>query len=75
MRWQVCHGAVARRQKGVDGYTASLNENDAALRAAENALTACNEQYGQAHEALNTAKLRRDSVAQRIQPFRSIEEP
>ena len=57
---------VARRQKGVDGYTASLNENDAALCAAENALTACNEQYGQAHEALNTAKLRRDSVAQRI---------
>ena len=65
---------VARRQKGVDGYTASLNENDAALRAAENALTACNEQYGQAHEALNTAKLRRDSVAQRIQTFRSMEE-
>ena len=65
---------VAKRQKSADGYAASLAENETALHESENALTSRNEQYGQAYEALNTVKLKRDSVAQRVQTFRSMEE-
>lgn len=65
---------VAKRQKSVDGYTLSLNESEVSLREADAALTECNEQYGQAHEALNRIKLKRDSVSQRIQTYRSMEE-
>lgn len=65
---------VARHQKSVDGYHASLTENEAAMQAADEALTAANSRYGQAYETLNSAKLKRDSVAQRIQTFRSMEE-
>lgn len=65
---------VAKRQKSVDGYQASLAENDAALRAADHVLTQANAQYGQAHESLNSAKLKRDAVEQRIQTYRSMDE-
>ncbi len=65
---------VAKRQRSVDGYKATLTETETALQAADTALTEANQQYGQAYDALNSAKLKRDSVQQRIQTFRSMEE-
>lgn len=64
---------VDDRQAVVDRYTAKINEIAEGIAAAEDALTALNEEYGNLHEARNSAILRRDSVTQRINTYRAME--
>ncbi len=64
---------VDRYQKTVDGYNEKYNAESEAIAAADHALTELNEEYGRLYERLNSEKLRRDSVTQRINTYRAME--
>ncbi len=64
----------SKRQRAVDGYKTSLDENTAELDLADRTLTERNTAYGEKYETLSSLKLQRDSVAQRIHTYRSMEE-
>ncbi len=65
---------VNKYQKTVDDYTEKYNAATETIADADRTLTEQNEAYGHAFERLNSEKLRRDSVAQRIQTHRAMEE-
>ncbi len=65
---------VDSHQKTVDGYNEKYEAATTQIAASDKALTDLNEAYGKLYERLNTEKLRRDSVAQRIQTHRAMEE-
>ncbi len=65
---------VERYGRSVEGYTQKLTDTAAAITAAEAALAAQNEAYGTLTERLNTEKLNRDSVSQRIRTYKAMEE-
>ncbi len=65
---------VERYTRSVDGYNDKLTAATAGITAAEAILTERNETYGALTERLSAEKLRRDSVAQRIQTYKAMEE-
>ncbi len=65
---------VDNHQRVVDGYTDKYEGINRDIAAADQNLAALNEELGNLFERVNTAKLRRDSVVQRIQNFRAMEE-
>ncbi len=64
---------VDQYQKTVDDYTAKYNAAAETIAEADRLLTEKNEAYGKRFEEMNSEKLRRDSVAQRIQTYRAME--
>ena len=65
---------IAKRQKTIDGYTATLNTVTEQITEAEKQLTELNEAYGDLYNRLNDKKLRRDSLSQRIATYKAMEE-
>ncbi len=68
-------------QKEVDGYQRTVDDYNEkytaageAIIEADRTLTELNEAYGRLYERLNSEKLRRDSVTQRINTYRAMEE-
>ncbi len=60
-------------QKSVDNYTAKYQAATDGIAAADRTLVELNDTYGRFFERQNSEKLRRDSVAQRIQTYRAME--
>ncbi len=65
---------VNRYQKTVDGYNEKYNVANDEIAKADELSTELNEEYGRLFERLNSEKLRRDSVNQRIHTYRAMEE-
>ncbi len=65
---------VDGHQKTVDGYTEKYNAIQGQIEEADRNLATLNEDYGKLYERLNSEKLRRDSVTQRIHTYRAMEE-
>ncbi len=65
---------VDTHQKAVDGYNEKYIALTEEIAEADRAMVALNEEYGALFERLNSEKLRRDSVTQRIQTHRAMEE-
>ena len=65
---------VDSHQKTFDGYNEKYNALTEQIAASERALVTLNEEYGNSYERLNSEKLRRDSVNQRINTYRAMEE-
>ena len=65
---------VARRERTVKKYEGDLSENEAAAKTMSDKLTALNDEYGKQYEELSSRKLRRDSVVQRINTYKAMEE-
>ena len=65
---------VDSHQKTFDGYNEKYNALTGQIAASERALVTLNEEYGNSYERLNSEKLRRDSVNQRINTYRAMEE-
>ena len=71
---ETLRGQCANIKKGVDDYEAAIDEASSAIAVADETL---GKLYAEKHEGENTLsakKLRRDSVAQRIETFRVMEE-
>ena len=64
---------VDKYQRAVDDYTAKYNTATEQMAACDKSLTQLNEEYGRLFERLNSDKLRRDSVHQRINTYRAME--
>ncbi len=67
-------GSVAAKERTVAGYEAEIAGIDAEISESEQKLSAAEETRREASTALNAEVLRRDSVAQRIATFKSMEE-
>ena len=67
-------GKQASRKRAADGYAAEIAKIDSGKEALQTALTGYNETYGRASEEANAARLRRDSLEQRIRTCRAMEE-
>ncbi len=65
---------VDSHQKTVDGYTEKYNGLTEEIAQCDRTLVQLNEAYGDRYERLNSEKLRRDSVTQRINTYRAMEE-
>ena len=65
---------VAKRQKTLNGYTATLENVTEQITEAEKKLAELNETYGDLFDRLNGQKLRRDSLSQRIATYKAMEE-
>ena len=64
----------ASKERTVESYQKAINEIDESIAEKKQRLAFLNEEYGEVYNALNSAKLRHDSLSQRIATIKAMEE-
>ena len=62
------------KEKTVDSYANAINDIDVSIAEKKNKLATLNEEYGEVYNSLSSAKLRYDSLSQRIATIKAMEE-
>ena len=68
------HQSKAAKERTVDSYAKAISDIDESVSEKKDRLTSLNEEYGEVYNALNSAKLRHDSLSQRVATIKAMEE-